>query len=577
MSSDIKLSISEDERHLYHHHHHLGVTNGVVEDFAMGSQYSNPEIQRSVASSSNGGGEEEDRDGEFYSFEHSEDLERLGLGLTEELKIRESNERLNLVDHNRNDLTAKQLHDSCPSEAVNGSSTPQKKHQVDGRRYSAGSSLATGGEDEVDRSYDSNGYEADQDHHYYEPHRQYHRLSVSHTGDEFSSDEDEAFVELLEKANHIAEARLAARRQARAEAREIRMRELERQQKELEQNADRVFDLQQQSAGLGGSATAGGDTSLGSRTAARLTVNSTGVRGSSLSSRRSSEDSLEEEGRSLRDLRHELKDVEERFRKAMVANAQLDNERASQNYQIQLLKDKLEEMEESHAQLQREFKEKCRDHDALRRANDKLSEELKCVQGQLQERDTLIEEQGLVIVTVENEDGTDARRALVTTENAQLLKSVQGSLDVRLKKFAEEKQELQTEVQQLQQQLKDIKTKGRKYSSVNGALDDDDYEDAQREANKLITDYKYKLQKAEQEIANLQASLARSESQVIRYKSTAEAAEKAESDLKIERRKLQRENREAMDRLEELETCNNHLLKRLDKLKNAKSALLKDL
>lgn len=577
MSSDIKLSISEDERHLYHHHHHLGVTNGVVEDFAMGSQYSNPEIQRSVASSSNGGGEEEDRDGEFYSFEHSEDLERLGLGLTEELKIRESNERLNLVDHNRNDLTAKQLHDSCPSEAVNGSSTPQKKHQVDGRRYSAGSSLATGGEDEVDRSYDSNGYEADQDHHYYEPHRQYHRLSVSHTGDEFSSDEDEAFVELLEKANHIAEARLAARRQARAEAREIRMRELERQQKELEQNADRVFDLQQQSAGLGGSATTGGDTSLGSRTAARLTVNSTGVRGSSLSSRRSSEDSLEEEGRSLRDLRHELKDVEERFRKAMVANAQLDNERASQNYQIQLLKDKLEEMEESHAQLQREFKEKCRDHDALRRANDKLSEELKCVQGQLQERDTLIEEQGLVIVTVENEDGTDARRALVTTENAQLLKSVQGSLDVRLKKFAEEKQELQTEVQQLQQQLKDIKTKGRKYSSVNGALDDDDYEDAQREANKLITDYKYKLQKAEQEIANLQASLARSESQVIRYKSTAEAAEKAESDLKIERRKLQRENREAMDRLEELETCNNHLLKRLDKLKNAKSALLKDL
>lgn len=577
MSSDIKLSISEDERHLYHHHHHLGVTNGVVEDFAMGSQYSNPEIQRSVASSSNGGGEEEDRDGEFYSFEHSEDLERLGLGLTEELKIRESNERLNLVDHNRNDLTAKQLHDSCPSEVVNGCSTPQKKHQVDGRRYSAGSSLATGGEDEVDRSYDSNGYEADQDHHYYEPHRQYHRLSVSHTGDEFSSDEDEAFVELLEKANHIAEARLAARRQARAEAREIRMRELERQQKELEQNADRVFDLQQQSAGLGGSATTGGDTSLGSRTAARLTVNSTGVRGSSLSSRRSSEDSLEEEGRSLRDLRHELKDVEERFRKAMVANAQLDNERASQNYQIQLLKDKLEEMEESHAQLQREFKEKCRDHDALRRANDKLSEELKCVQGQLQERDTLIEEQGLVIVTVENEDGTDARRALVTTENAQLLKSVQGSLDVRLKKFAEEKQELQTEVQQLQQQLKDIKTKGRKYSSVNGALDDDDYEDAQREANKLITDYKYKLQKAEQEIANLQASLARSESQVIRYKSTAEAAEKAESDLKIERRKLQRENREAMDRLEELETCNNHLLKRLDKLKNAKSALLKDL
>lgn len=57
----------------------------------------------------------------------------------------------------------------------------------------------------------------------------------------------------------------------------------------------------------------------------------------------------------------------------------------------------------------------------------------------------------------------------------------------------------------------------------------------------MLSEYKYKLQKADQEIASLQASLARSETQVIRYKSTAEAAEKAETELKIERRKLQRE------------------------------------
>lgn len=120
--------------------------------------------------------------------------------------------------------------------------------------------------------------------------------------------------------------------------------------------------------------------------------------------------------------------MEERFRKAMIANAQLDNERASQTYQISLLKDKLEEMEESHSQLQREFKEKTRENNALKRNTDKLEEELKLVQGQLNERDQLITEQGLVIVLVENEDGSDAKRALVTVENAQLLGSVQGSL-----------------------------------------------------------------------------------------------------------------------------------------------------
>lgn len=112
----------------------------------------------------------------------------------------------------------------------------------------------------------------------------------------------------------------------------------------------------------------------------------------------------------------------------MIANAQLDNERASQSYQIQLLKDKLEEMEESYAQLQREHKDKCRDHDALKRNNDKLMEELKLVQGQLTERDTLITEQGLTIVIVENSDQSDARRRLVSVENAQLLDTVQGSL-----------------------------------------------------------------------------------------------------------------------------------------------------
>lgn len=73
------------------------------------------------------------------------------------------------------------------------------------------------------------------------------------------------------------------------------MRELDRQQKELEQNADRVYDMQQ--------------SEVLSTPRSRLTANnhSSALRGNSMSSRRSSEDSLEEEGRSLRDLRHELK------------------------------------------------------------------------------------------------------------------------------------------------------------------------------------------------------------------------------------------------------------------------------
>lgn len=75
---------------------------------------------------------------------------------------------------------------------------------------------------------------------------------------------------------------MLARRQARAEAREIRMRELERQQKEQEENLDRQYDMIEH-------------TTRAARTPG------TG-RFLSISSRRSSEDSLEDGG-SLREIR----------------------------------------------------------------------------------------------------------------------------------------------------------------------------------------------------------------------------------------------------------------------------------
>lgn len=52
--------------------------------------------------------------------------------------------------------------------------------------------------------------------------------------------------------------------------------------------------------------------------------------------------------------------MEEKFRKAMINNAQLDNEKQSYVYQIDLYKDEREELEENYLRLQRDFKEKSR-------------------------------------------------------------------------------------------------------------------------------------------------------------------------------------------------------------------------
>ncbi|XP_074039909.1 leucine-rich repeat flightless-interacting protein 2 isoform X4 [Leptinotarsa decemlineata] len=344
-------------------------------------------------------------------------------------------------------------------------------------------------------------------------------------------DNSDVIHSFIQNTADEAEARLWAKRQARAEAREIRMRELERQQKEQEENADRQFDMLVEPVAV-----------------VRTPRSSAGSR--YLSSRRSSEDSLEDGG-SLRELRHELKEVEDKFRKAMIANAQMDNDKTAQTYQLELLKDRLEELEEEYSQLKREHRDKCREHDQLKRLCVKLKDDLAVTKYELEERDRLISEKGLVIVGEEvppDEDGTihPPKKALVSAENAQLLESAgDGSLDVRLAKFAKEKTELQDQISHLKLELEEEKSRRRKPSStglLNGPSSDYDYDDLQREASKQLADYKFRAQKAEQDVATLQATVARLESQVIRYKTAAEVSEQSEEALKSEKRKLQRED-----------------------------------
>ncbi|XP_076266641.1 leucine-rich repeat flightless-interacting protein 2 isoform X3 [Rhynchophorus ferrugineus] len=353
-------------------------------------------------------------------------------------------------------------------------------------------------------------------------------------GDCVDARDDVLLVSTVSLKKKNAEARLWAKRQARAEAREIRMRELERIQKEQEENADRQFDML-------------------TAAAAEPPVGSTRVRATTVrhrpASRRSSEDSLEDGGGggNLRELRHELKEVEEKFRKAMIANAQLDNDKTSQTYQLELLKDRLEELEEEHSQLKREHRDKCREHDQLKRLCAQLKDDVCALKFEVEERDRLIAEKGLVIVVGEpDEEGEPPKKALVQADNAKLLEGAgDGSLDVRLAKFAKEKTDLQDQISSLKLELEEERSRRRKSGSsglMNGPSTDYDLDDQQREANKQLADFKFRAQKAEQDVATLQATVARLESQVIRYKTAAEVSEQSEEALKAEKRKLQREN-----------------------------------
>ncbi|XP_041722052.1 leucine-rich repeat flightless-interacting protein 2 isoform X2 [Coregonus clupeaformis] len=354
----------------------------------------------------------------------------------------------------------------------------------------------------------------------------------------------------------------------------------------------------------------------------------------------------------LKELKESLSEVEEKYKKAMVSNAQLDNDKANLIYNVDTLKDVIEEMEEQMAEMRRETEDKSKELERQKhtctvlqhkqvelkegiRQRDELIEKNQQIQTNLDtltrevfdlqetinwkdkkigalerqkeyfdcirnERDELRDEladikakaktgekHGLVIIPEGmpngdiSHDDSATGITVVTQEAAQVLESAgEGPLDVRLRKLADEKDELLAQIRKLKMQLEDER---QKHSKMENAFTDGERMEngtdlhvieMQRDANRQISEYKFKLSKAEQEMGTMEQNINRLEGQVSRYKASAENSEKIEDELKIEKRKLQRELRTALDKTEEMEMTNNHLVKRLEKMKANRNALL---
>ncbi|XP_050996047.1 leucine-rich repeat flightless-interacting protein 2 isoform X11 [Acomys russatus] len=307
------------------------------------------------------------------------------------------------------------------------------------------------------------------------------------------------------------------------------------------------------------------------------------------SSRRGSGDtsSLLDPDTSLSELRESLSEVEEKYKKAMVSNAQLDNEKNNLIYQVDTLKDAIEEQEEQMAELYRENEEKSKELERQKHMCSVLQHKMDELKEGLRQRDELIEKHGLVIIPESTPNGDVNHEPVagaitaVSQEAAQVLESAgEGPLDVRLRKLAGEKEELLSQIRKLKLQLEEERQKCSRNDGTSGDLaglqngSDLQFIEMQRDANRQISEYKFKLSKAEQDITTLEQSISRLEGQVLRYKTAAENAEKIEDDLKAEKRKLQRELRTALDKIEEMEMTNSHLAKRLEKMKANRTALL---
>ncbi|CAH2283354.1 leucine-rich repeat flightless-interacting 2 isoform X4 [Pelobates cultripes] len=289
----------------------------------------------------------------------------------------------------------------------------------------------------------------------------------------------------------------------------------------------------------------------------------------------------------LKELKDSLAEVEDKYKKAMVSNAQLDNEKSNLVYQVDTLKDVIEEMEEQMAEYHRENEDKTKELERQKHSCSILTHKLEELKEGIRQRDELIEKHGLVIIPDGTPNGDINHEPMVgaitvvSQEAAHVLESAgEGPLDVRLRKLAEEKDELVSQIRKLKLQLDEERQKNTKIDSTTtdsaGLENGSDLQliEMQRDANRQISEFKFKLSKAEQDITTLEQNVIRLEGQVVRYKSAAENAEKIEDELKAEKRRLQRELRTALDKMEEMEMTNSHLVKRLEKMKANRTALL---
>ncbi|KAM9691795.1 leucine-rich repeat flightless-interacting protein 1 isoform 29-T29 [Dama dama] len=243
--------------------------------------------------------------------------------------------------------------------------------------------------------------------------------------------EDDALNQIAREA----EARLAAKRAARAEAREIRMKELERQQKEASDEDERM--------------------SVGSR--GSLRVEERPEKDFTEKELNELKDQIQDvEGKymqGLKEMKDSLAEVEEKYKKAMVSNAQLDNEKTNFMYQVDTLKDMLLELEEQLAESRRQYEEKSKEFEREKHAHSILQFQFAEVKEALKQREEMLEE----IRQLQQKQASYIREISDLQETIEWKDKKIGALE-RQKEFFDsvrsERDDLREEVVMLKEELK---------------------------------------------------------------------------------------------------------------------------
>ncbi|XP_064289622.1 leucine-rich repeat flightless-interacting protein 1 isoform X7 [Passer domesticus] len=228
------------------------------------------------------------------------------------------------------------------------------------------------------------------------------------------------------------------------------------------------------------------DFEKGARTVSSLSAATLASLGGTSSRRGSGDTSISADTEaSIREIKDSLAEVEEKYKKAMVSNAQLDNEKTNFMYQVDTLKDALLELEEQLAESRRQYEEKSKEFEREKHAHSILQFQFMEIKEALKQREEMLAE----IQQLQQKQQSYVREISDLQETIEWKDKKIGALE-RQKDFFDsirsERDDLRDEVVVLKEQLKkhgiipdsDVATNG----DTSDILDNEGHLDSSRTA-----------------------------------------------------------------------------------------------
>lgn len=235
---------------------------------------------------------------------------------------------------------------------------------------------------------------------------------------------------------------------------------------------------------------------------------------------------------------HEL---EKQLKESMLSNAQLYKDKTCLVFQVEHLKDKLDDTIQDVYGLEAALKRE-KSHGLHEKHNgEALEAQIELLKKQIDFRDEFLERFGLHLPTGNEE------------EDAQTLPNLTPEMD------PEEKEHLLKEIQSLKDEIASMKS--------SSLLGDHQPKDIVQVSTKLVSEYKTKLQISEAENSRLEGLSSRQQNQVTRYKNQVKELEAREDELMKEKRHQAKEIRSLQSESEDQKTEIDLMKRRIDQLK----------